>query len=282
MYIPARLIRRKRLDNRVQDVASWAQGRGLPFGKERDFGMKQRTWLWVAVGILSAAILAMGILIAARLTARADRAESAAETAPPTTAAAAEMAEGRTPEPEPTPTPADEDLVVVRDCIPSLYVELRYATTNNFTGQRIYDFRDARLRYGTVKKLMRVQAALLEQGYSLKIWDAFRPVSAQFRLWEVCPNGAYVANPNTGYSSHSRGNTVDLTMVKADGTEIPMPSGFDEFSALADRNYGDVSAEARQNVTILETAMQAEGFVGYSAEWWHYSDSTAYAVVTDS
>lgn len=260
-------------------------GKGSPslHGKGCDLGMKQRTWLWIAVGLLTAAILAFGILIAVQLTAAHERGEEGAASAPPTASAAAETpAATPTPAPTPTPEPADGDLVVVRDQIPTLFVELRYATTDNFTGQRIYDFTDARLRYGTVKKLARVQAALLEQGYSLKIWDAFRPVSAQFRLWAVCPNSAYVANPNTGYSSHSRGNTVDLTMVKADGTEIPMPSGFDEFSALADRNYSDVSAEARQNVAILEAAMQAEGFVGYSAEWWHYSDSTAYEVVTGS
>ena len=186
-----------------------------------------------------------------------------------------------TPMPEPTPEPEDGDLVVVQDYIPTLFVELRYATPNNFTGQVIYDFTQARLRYGTVKKLARVQDALLQDGYSLKIWDAFRPVSAQFRLWEVCPNSAYVANPNSGYSSHSRGNTIDLTLVKSDGTEIPMPSDFDTFSALADRDYSDVSQTAREHVMRLESAMQAEGFVGYSAEWWHYSDGTVYDVVTD-
>ena len=170
---------------------------------------------------------------------------------------------------------------MVQDYIPTLFVELRYATPKNFTGQVIYDFTQARLRYGTVKKLARVQDALLQDGYSLKIWDAFRPVSAQFRLWEVCPNSAYVANPNSGYSSHSRGNTIDLTLVKSDGTEIPMPSDFDTFSALADRDYSDVSQTAREHVMRLESAMQAEGFVGYSAEWWHYSDGTVYDVVTD-
>ena len=124
------------------------------------------------------------------------------------------------PRPEPAPEPeepADETLVTVTDYIPGIFVELKYATEDNFTGQVIYGFTDARLRYGTVKKLARVQAALLEQGYSLKIWDACRPVSAQFALWEVCPDPVYVANPNKGYSSHSRGNTVDVTLVLSDG-----------------------------------------------------------------
>ena len=235
--------------------------------------MEKRKLLLLAV---LCALAAMVMLAACGNTA-IDAEETAqtvmpAQSAPPTSP---------TPTPEPTPEPEDADLVVVQDVIPTIYVELHYATTDNFTGQVIYDFTDARLRYGTVKKLARVQQALLEQGYSLKIWDAYRPVSAQFRLWEVCPNSAYVANPNTGYSSHSRGNTIDLTLVRADGTEIPMPSAHDEFSALADRDYSDVSAEARENAVILETAMRAEGFVGYSAEWWHFTDSTAYDVVTD-
>lgn len=175
---------------------------------------------------------------------------------------------------------ADEDLVRVLDYIPSIYVDLKYATEDNFTGTVIYDFTDgAFLRYGTVKKLMEVEDELLQQGYSLKIWDAYRPVNAQFKLWEVCPDATYVANPNKGYSSHSRGSTIDVTLVMSDGTQITMPSGFDDFSALADRDYSDVSGEAAENAQILEDAMSSHGFNGYSAEWWHYSDSTSYPVV---
>ncbi|MBQ9045778.1 MAG: D-alanyl-D-alanine carboxypeptidase family protein [Oscillospiraceae bacterium] len=253
--------------------------------------MKKRTGLILLIALLAAVLLGLGCFIALRLSAaqRApepsaaaqDTAAQAPSSAAPIPAADPDKTPEPTATPEPTPEPADSDLVLVKDVIPTIYVDLRYATTDNFTGQRIYDFTDARLRYGTLKKLARVQEALLAQGYSLKIWDAYRPVSAQFRLWEVCPNSAYVANPNNGYSSHSRGNTIDLTLVRADGTEIPMPSGFDEFSALADRNYSDVSAEAQSNVAILESAMQAEGFVGYSAEWWHYSDGVGYDVVME-
>ena len=234
----------------------------------------------VVMGVICLLLILAAVMCAC--TRRADGTEP--EDTPAPTAAAAETAlptPAPSETPEPSPEPEDGDLVLVRDYIPSIYVDLRYATTDNFTGQRIYDFRDAQLRYGTVKKLARVQEALLAQGYSLKIWDAYRPVSAQYALWEVCPNSAYVANPNTGYSSHSRGNTVDLTLVRADGSVISMPSDFDTFSALADRDYSDVSAEAQENVRILERAMQAEGFVGYSAEWWHYTDSTPYDVVTE-
>ena len=177
------------------------------------------------------------------------------------------------------PTAADEDLVEVPDYIPSLYVDLKYATKDNFTGQVIYDFSDARLRYGTVKKLAAVQSALAQQGFSLKIWDAYRPVSAQYKLWQVCPDPFYVSDPTKGFSKHSRGNTVDVTLVQADGTEIEMPSAFDDHTALADRDYSDVSQTAKANALLLENAMNAGGFKGYSGEWWHFSDSTDYPVI---
>ena len=75
--------------------------------------------------------------------------------------------------------PEDDEYVLVKKYIPDIYVELRYATENNFTGVKIYDFTEAYLRYGTVKKLAQVQKELKQQGYSLKIWDAYRPFEAQ-------------------------------------------------------------------------------------------------------
>lgn len=185
-----------------------------------------------------------------------------------------------TPTPEPYPdieiSYLDTELVRIVDFAPDILVELRYATTENFTGEVIYDFTDAYIRYGTLKKLISVQKDLSAQGYSLLIWDAYRPQRAQFALWEVVPDAKFVANPYTGHSSHSNGGTVDLSLVLDDGTRVEMPSGFDEFNALADRNYGDVSQTAAANAAILEQAMSAAGFNGYWNEWWHYSDNTAY------
>ena len=182
------------------------------------------------------------------------------------------------PEPPPVPEPAPADLVAVVDYIPGIYTELRYASDNNFTHQVIYSFSDAYLRYGTVQKLASAQESLETAGYSLLIWDAFRPVSAQFKLWEICPDPAYVANPEKGYSSHSRGSTVDITLVTLDGDPVEMPTDFDDFTAMADRDYSDVSEEAAANAGLLEEAMTAAGFKPYSAEWWHYSDTEPYPV----
>ena len=176
------------------------------------------------------------------------------------------------------PEPADDAFVPVLDYIPDMIVDLRYATEDNFTGERIYPFRDAYLRYSTVRKLLMAQELLASEGLGLKLWDAFRPVSAQFALWEVCPDLRYVADPRTGNSSHSRGNTVDITLVDAAGQELTMPTSFDDFSTLADRDYTDCSEEAAKNALLLQSVMEEVGFKGYFGEWWHFSDADTYPV----
>ena len=202
-------------------------------------------------------------------------------TIPPTEPPAPTETEPQPTETEPLPVqpePADGDFVKVTAYIPDIVVDLRYATQNNFTQQVIYDFEDVWLRYGTVKKLMAIQDELREDGLGLKIWDGFRPPAAQFKLWEICPDPTYVSNPNKGFSSHSRGNTVDVTLVRADGTELTMPTGFDDFSKLADRDYSDCTEEAANNASLLENLMQEYGFKPYSGEWWHFTDRESYDV----
>lgn len=181
--------------------------------------------------------------------------------------------------PPQTPTPSPEDMVNVVDIISDIALDIRYATAENFTGEAIYDSAEAYLRRGTAEKLAKVQEELEELGYSLTIWDAWRPVAAQFALWRACPDARYVADPFNGVSGHCRGNTVDITITTLDGEPVELPSGFDDFSALADRDYSDVPATAADNARLLEEAMTRAGFKGYSAEWWHYTDEDAYDVV---
>ena len=166
-------------------------------------------------------------------------------------------------------TPSDDDMVLILDYIPDMVIDLKYATTDNFTGQVIYDNADAYLRYGTIKKLMLVQNELKAKGYKLVLWDGYRPVAAQFKLWDICPDPNYVSNPNNGFSKHSRGNTVDITIVTFDGQAVEMPTGFDDFTEKADREYSDVTQEAAQNSQMLEDIMTKAGFNGYRGEWWH-------------
>lgn len=176
--------------------------------------------------------------------------------------------------------PGDSELVLVKAYIPDILAELKYASADNFTGKAVYDFSDVYLRYGTVKKLMAVQKELAQQGLRLKIWDGFRPLSAQRALWEVCPDPNYVSHPDTGSRNHCRGNAVDLTVTDMHGMELKMPTAFDDFSALADRDYSDCGEEAAANAEFFQSVMEEHGFSGYFKEWWHYADTQDYPVET--
>ena len=186
------------------------------------------------------------------------------------------------PTEEPTSPPAEDAFVPVAEYVPHVRVELAYATEQNFTNTRIYDFTDAYLRYATVQKLAQAGALLAEQGYGLLIWDAYRPVEAQARLWEAFPDPVYVSRPGTGSQTHCRGIAVDLTLYDLQtGEMLEMPTGFDDFSARADRDYGDCTEDAARNAQILEYAMSACGFKPYQGEWWHFTDTQSFDVEYD-
>ena len=174
--------------------------------------------------------------------------------------------------------PEQDDFVRIIDYIPEADVALAYATTENFTQQTIYDFTDAYLRYGTLQKLMKVCEELEERNLTLRIWDAYRPISGQARLWEACPDPTYVSPPDTGNRTHCRGSAVDVTLIDLDGNPLEMPSGFDDFSDKGDRDYSDCSETAAANAQLLQNIMEKHGFKGYSGEWWHFSDQDTYPI----
>jgi hypothetical protein len=140
----------------------------------------------------------------------------------------------------------------------------------------VYEFTDLYLRYGTVVKLMQAQQELRTQGVRLKVWDGFRPVSAQNDLWAAYPNPVYVENPETGYSHHSYGGSIDVTLVDVQGYELTMPSKFDDFTSKADRDFSDCTELAAQNATLLQTVMEKYGFVADEKEWWHFTDENEF------
>jgi len=166
-----------------------------------------------------------------------------------------------------------QDMVALDEYIPGIIVDLRYATANNFTGAKIYDDNTAYLRRGTAEKLKAAKADFAAGGYTIKVWDASRPPAAQFKLWEKYPDTRFVINPHQGFSYHSRGVAVDVTLVNKEGQELPMPTGFDDFTAKADRDFSDVSQESAHNALLLEQVMKKNGFDSIYYEWWHFIDS---------
>lgn len=165
-------------------------------------------------------------------------------------------------------------LIEVTQLDKSFVIDLRYATTKNFTGKRIYTHAKCLLNRHTAEKLVAANAEFRRKGYRLKIWDAYRPKSAQLVLWKRAPNRRYVANPKKG-SIHSRGAAVDVTLVDARGRELPMPTGFDDFSRRAHINYTGASAAARKNRELLASIMVRHGFRRLPHEWWHFADANA-------
>ncbi len=155
-------------------------------------------------------------------------------------------------------------------------LDIKYATASNFTGMRLYPSSAAYLRQGTADKLKAVCDEIAKDGYHLKIWDAYRPPSVQFTMWQQSPDSRYLANPYRGFSNHARGCAVDLTLVDSHNRQLVMPSGFDDFSPKADRNYQDVGAESKANAEYLERVMTKHGFASISTEWWHFDDKDQY------
>ncbi|GAA3613000.1 M15 family metallopeptidase [Secundilactobacillus similis DSM 23365 = JCM 2765] len=168
------------------------------------------------------------------------------------------------------PDPGFINLLEIDD---SIIVDLKYATTDNFTGQVIYDFTTAVARIGTAKKLGIAAQLFKAQGYRIKIWDAYRPTTAQKRLYEVYPDDTWVAQPNPNYS-HEKGVTFDMTLTDLAGHELPMQSEFDDFSDRAKRNYPR-NREQERYYQLLNTIMTKADFHGYENEWWDFMDNDA-------
>jgi D-alanyl-D-alanine dipeptidase len=162
-------------------------------------------------------------------------------------------------------------LIDIQKLAPGIVVDLRYATQNNFTGQQLYPVSKCLLCQPVAERLARVQNKLEKKNLGLKVWDCYRPLSIQKKLWSLVPDPRYVADPKTG-SRHNRGASIDLTLVDSQGKELPMPTEFDEFSNKAHRDFMDLPSHIIQNRLALQTAMEEEGFSGLPTEWWHFDD----------
>jgi len=176
----------------------------------------------------------------------------------------------------PSGPPQPGDLVDLATIDPSIVVEMRYATTNNFTGVAVYPVGRCVLRRDIAERLQRVQSGLQARGFGLKVWDCYRPISVQQKFWALVPDARYVAQPvvHDGKpidgSKHNRGAAVDLTLVDASGNDVPMPTDYDDFSDRASRTILRGDGPSVRNMRILEVAMVREGFEPLPTEWWHF------------
>lgn len=166
--------------------------------------------------------------------------------------------------------PVEHGLVNVGLLRPPPLQEIRYATTYNFTKEVLYPFPAVFLHRDAAAALEKVQQELAKEGLGLKVFDGYRPISVQRKMWDLIQDDRYVSNPNKGFGRHTRGTAVDVTLVDAVGNELKMPTGFDSFQEKAHRLSGEWSPEEKANSLKLEAVMKKFGFVPYPFEWWHY------------
>lgn len=168
---------------------------------------------------------------------------------------------------------AAQTLVDIGRKADGLVIELRYTTADNFFKTAFYPKQaPALLRPSTAAKIAAVQAELKTQGLSLKIWDAYRPLSVQRAMWKTLPDTRFVADPAKG-GRHNRGAAVDATLVDANGVELRMPTAHDDFSEQAGAYFKLVPPDAFQNRAKLQQVMTKHGFTIFESEWWHFDDA---------
>ena len=161
------------------------------------------------------------------------------------------------------------DFVRLKDLSPDFVYELKYATPDNFLKQAVYDCGECYLRKSTAEALVKANKAFIQLGYRIKLFDCYRPLSVQKKMWKILPGTHYVANPAKG-SKHNRGAAVDLTLVDAQGKELNMGTPFDFFGKEAHHTYTEHPKEVLENRKLLKETLNKYNFKSIYSEWWHY------------
>ncbi len=164
------------------------------------------------------------------------------------------------------------DLVELTFLDPSIKLDIRYATANNFLGTPVYTSARAFLQRPAAEALVRAHRELGAKGYGLLIHDGYRPWSVTKIFWDATPakQHVFVADPSVG-SRHNRGCAVDLTLYdRRTGEPVPMVGGYDEFSDRSYPDYWGGTSRQRWHRDLLRRAMEVQGFTVYEAEWWHF------------
>lgn len=171
-----------------------------------------------------------------------------------------------------------EGLVLLKDLDDSFIIDLRYATSDNFFKKCFYPVEVCAIRRETGKKLVKANQIFKEKGYTIKVWDAYRPLSIQRAFYEAYPGTIFVAKPpDPSITSnlrprHNNGMAVDITLVDSNGKELEMPSEFDDFTEKASPTYEHMTIEARKNIDYMRGVMEGLGFRIHEGEWWHFVD----------
>ena len=149
--------------------------------------------------------------------------------------------------------------------------EIRYATADNFIGEALYDCPKCLLQEDVAKALLQANQYFCELGYKIKLYDCYRPLDVQKKMWAKVPRATYVANPYDKGSIHNKGAAVDITLVTLDGCYVEMGTDYDYFGREAHIDNYNFSKEILANRKLLREGMIKFGFNTIRSEWWHYS-----------
>lgn len=167
----------------------------------------------------------------------------------------------------------EDQLIELKEIIPYLRYDLKYASNQNFTGKRVYpkNTQSSYLVKEAAQSLKNIAKELEAKNLGLLIWDAYRPYRATVKFWKMIHDERYVANPAKG-SGHNRGIAVDLTLYEiSTGELLEMPTGFDNFSDTAHHDFMLLAEKKIMNRQLLKNTMEKHGFKSLETEWWHYA-----------
>lgn len=162
-------------------------------------------------------------------------------------------------------------LVDIDDLPTEFSFEIRYATPNNFIGETLYDCAKCLLRPEVADALVEANKYFYDKGYRIKIYDCYRPLDVQKKMWSKVPKSGYVGNPYGNGSIHNRGAAVDMTIETLDGCFVDMGSDYDHFGRAAHIDNYNFSKEILDNRKLLFDGMRKFGFAPIRTEWWHFS-----------
>ncbi|MBC7641950.1 MAG: M15 family metallopeptidase [Flavobacterium sp.] len=165
---------------------------------------------------------------------------------------------------------ADTTFVNLKNYSSDFVYDMKYASSDNFLKLKVYDCVACFLRLKTVIALINANKEFLKLDYKIKLFDCYRPLDVQKKMWDIVPNANYVANPSKG-SIHNKGGAVDITLVDRYGNEMDMGTKFDFFGEEAGHNYLKLSNDVLKNRELLKRVMINAKFNPFDSEWWHYN-----------
>jgi len=166
---------------------------------------------------------------------------------------------------------SNKSFVHIKEYIPNIVLDIKYATTQNVFYEKLYDKPYALTRLPVAKALRAVQQELKQYGAGLKIYDAYRSYSVTCRMWDLMPDSIYMGKPWRG-SRHNRGIALDLTLVDLKTKkELRMPTPYDALIYPAHQNFMGLPDSVIKNRALLTTTMQKHGFAVDQLEWWHFN-----------